>query len=57
MALERFERKYGGTDAVDFDNINVLRVEPVARPDRGETETIAAVLEAVIAASPFTKIA
>ncbi len=39
--------------AVYFDNINVLRVEPVARPRRLEPEPIAAVLEAVIAVIGF----
>src|SRR5579863_1353006 len=34
--------------AVNLNNINVLSVEPVARPDRLESEPIAAVLEAVI---------
>src|SRR5579862_2348082 len=39
--------------AVDFDNVNVLCVEPVARPGRLEPEPIAAVLEAVIAVVAF----
>src|SRR5271169_1684048 len=34
---------------VNLDNINVLRVEPVAGPRVNESERIAAVLEAVIA--------
>src|SRR5579862_4522443 len=35
--------------AIDLDHINVLRVEPVARPRALKPEPIAAVLEAVIA--------
>src|SRR5208337_1987101 len=38
---------------VNFDHINVLRVQPIARPDRLEPEPIAAVLEAVIAVIAF----
>ena len=34
--------------AIDLDHINILRIEPVARPRIHESERIAAVLEAVI---------
>src|ERR1700728_3581408 len=39
--------------AAYFDHINLLRVQPVARPDRGESEPVAAVLEAVITIIAF----